>query len=68
MPSTQRSQFSDPANIVEECYCEARIDALNHTLLERGISTDRVIAILPVPGQTMVNPTADRFRVLYRTT
>jgi hypothetical protein len=48
-------------------FTDAKIDALNAKLIERGISADRVIAILPVEGQIMVNPTPPQFRVLYRT-
>jgi hypothetical protein len=31
------------------------------------ISADQVIAILPVEGQIIANPTPPQFRVLYRT-
>jgi len=33
-------------------------------LIERGISADQVIAILPVEAQIMANPTLPQFRVL----
>ena len=55
------------ADVVGEVYTEARIEALNSALAERGISGEQVIAILPEAGQTMVKPTPPRFRVLYRT-
>ncbi|KQW22631.1 hypothetical protein ASC80_04530 [Afipia sp. Root123D2] len=55
------------ADVVGEVYTEARIEALNTALAERGISGEQVIAILPEAGQTMVKPTPPRFRVLYRT-
>jgi hypothetical protein len=53
-------------NVVDELFTEAKIDALNSTLIERGISADQVIAILPVAAETMVNPAPPQFRVLYR--
>jgi hypothetical protein len=52
---------------VDEIFTEAKIDALNAKLIERGISADQVIAILPVEAQMMVNPKPPQFRVLYRT-
>ena len=55
------------ADVVGEVYTEAKIEALNSALAERGISGEQVIAILPEAGQTMVKPTPPRFRVLYRT-
>jgi hypothetical protein len=67
MTAPQRAQFSNRANVVDEIFTEAKIDALNTKLIERGISADQVIAILPVEAQTMVNPTPPQFRVLYRT-
>jgi hypothetical protein len=66
MAAPQRAQFSNSA-IVNEIFTEARIDALNTKLIERGISADQVIAILPVEGRIMANPTPPQFRVLYRT-
>jgi hypothetical protein len=47
-------------------FTEARIEALNTELLRRKISAEQVIAVLPVAGQMMVNPTPAQFRVLYR--
>jgi hypothetical protein len=67
MTAPQRAQFSNRANLVDEMFTEANIDALNTKLIEQGISADRVIAILPVEAKTMVNPTPPQFRVLYRT-
>jgi hypothetical protein len=67
MTAPQRAQFSTRANLVDEIFTEAKIDALNAKLIERGISADRVIAILPVEAQLLVNPTPPQFRVLYRT-
>ena len=64
---TERAQFSNSTNVVDEIFTEAKIDALNTKLIERGISADQVIAILPVEAQMMVNPTPPQFRVLYRT-
>jgi len=67
MTAPQRAQFSNSANVVAEIFTEAKIDPLNTKLMERGISADRVIAILPVEAKIMVNPTPPQFRVLYRT-
>ena len=67
MTAPQRTPFSNSANVVDEIFTEARIDALNSKLIERGISADRVIAILPVEARIMVNPAPPQFRVLYRT-
>jgi hypothetical protein len=66
MTAAQRAPFSNRANVVDELFTEAKIDALNIKLIERGISADQVIAILPVEAQVMVNPMPPRFRVLYR--
>jgi hypothetical protein len=67
MTAPQRAELSNSANLVDEMFTEAKIDALNAKLIEQGISADQVIAILPVEAQTMVNPAPPRFRVLYRT-
>jgi hypothetical protein len=66
MTAPQRAQFSTSANVVDEFFTEARIEALNTELLRREISAEQVIAVLPVTGQMMVNPTPAQFRVLYR--
>jgi hypothetical protein len=67
MTAPQRAPFSNSASVVDEIFTEAKIDALNAKLIERGISADQVIAILPVEAQMMGNPTPPQFRVLYRT-
>jgi hypothetical protein len=67
MTAPQRAPFSNSANVVDEMFTEARIDALNAKLIERGISADQVIAILPVEAQIVANPKPPQFRVLYRT-
>ncbi len=66
MATPQRAPLSNRAPIVSELFTEAKVDALNAELIERGISAEQVIAVLPVPGQTMANPTPPQFRVLYR--
>jgi hypothetical protein len=66
MTAPQRAPSSNRTNVVDEILTDARIDSLNAKLIERGISADRVIAILPVEAQIMVNPTPPRYRVLYR--
>ena len=67
MTAPQRAQFSNRANVVDELFTEAKIDTLNAKLIERGISADQVIAILPVEAQIVANPKPPQFRVLYRT-
>ena len=54
MTAPQRAQFSNRANVVDELFTEAKIDALNTKLIERGISADQVIAILPVAAELVV--------------
>jgi hypothetical protein len=66
MTAAAPAPFSNSA-IVNELFTEAKIDALNTKLIERGISADQIIAILSVEAQLMVNPTPPQFRVLYRT-
>jgi hypothetical protein len=68
MAVPQRAAFSNSTNVVDEMFTEAKIDALNSKLIERGISADQVIAILPVEAQIVANPTPPQFRVLYRAT
>ena len=51
---------------MDELFTEANIVALNEVLLERSISPERIISILAVPGQTLVNPTPAQFHVFYR--
>ena len=67
MTAPQPAPFSNRANVVDEMFTEAKIDALNTKLIERGISADQVIAILPVEARIMANPVPPQFRVLYRT-
>jgi hypothetical protein len=64
--TTMRTLANDIA-AVAEFLTDASTDALNAALSARGISADRIIAVLPLPGQTLVNPTKPQFRVLYRT-
>ena len=64
MAAMHRAQLSN--SVVDELFTEANIVALNEALLERGISPERIIAILAVPGQTLVSPVPPQFRVLYR--
>jgi hypothetical protein len=66
MATPQRAQHSNRENVVDEIFTEAKIDALNTKLIERGISADQIIAILSVEARIMVNPTPPQFRVLYR--
>jgi len=66
MTARQPTRFSNKPNVVAEIFTEDKIDTLNTKLMERGISADQVIAILPVEAQIMANPTPPQFRVLYR--
>ena len=66
MAAAQHSPLTNRADAVIEFLTEARVDALNAALSDRGISADRIITILHVPGQTIANPTPAQFRVLYR--
>jgi hypothetical protein len=66
MAAPQRATLSN-ANVVEEFFTDARIEALNSELIKREIAAEQVITVLPVAGQIMVSPTPPQFRVLYRT-
>ena len=66
MPERNMNRMSNQPGLVEELVTEARVDVLNAELAERGIGADRIIAVLPVPAQTMANPAPPKFRVLYR--
>ena len=65
--ASRQDQFSNQPATVSEIFTDATVDALNSVLLQRGISAERVIAVLPVPAQIVANPTPAQFRVLYRT-
>lgn len=64
--TSRQDQFSNQPTTVAEIFTDATVDALNSVLLQRGISAERVIAILPVAGQIVANPSPSQFRVLYR--
>jgi len=66
MAASQHSTLSNRADVVTELLTEARVDVLNSALADHGITADRIITILHVPGQTVANPTPAQFRVLYR--
>jgi hypothetical protein len=66
MAATEQNTSSSRRDIVKELLTEARVESLNAALADRGITGDRIIAILHVAGQTMANPTPSQFRVLYR--
>ncbi|QCI64400.1 hypothetical protein [Phreatobacter stygius] len=57
---------SNRADAVSEFVTDARIEALNSALSDRGIAADRIISILPMTGQTLINAAPAQFRVLYR--
>jgi hypothetical protein len=66
MSAAHHSTLSNRIDVVTELLTEARVEALNSALADRGITADRIITILQVPGQTVANPTPAQFRVLYR--
>lgn len=65
MAVAQHAQ-SNRSDVVSEFITEARVEALNSALSDRGIAADRIISILPVSGQTLINASPAQFRVLYR--
>ena len=67
MSVAQARKLSNDLGAVSELLTEASTESLNAALAAQGISADRIIAVLPQPGQTLVNPTPPQFRVLYRT-
>ncbi len=66
MAIAQAVPQSNRARVLDEVVVEAKIDALNAVLADRGISADRIISVIPLPGQTLVSPTPPQYRVLYR--
>lgn len=66
MAIAQAVPQSNRAKVLDEVVVEAKIDALNAVLADRGISADRIISVIPLPGQTLVSPTPPQYRVLYR--
>ena len=62
----ERNPIPNQPQHVDEFVIEASVELLNSELVNRGIGPDCIIAVLPVPGQTMANPTPPKFRVLYR--
>lgn len=58
--------LSNRSDVVSEFITEARVEALNAALSDRGIAADRIISILPVSGQMLINASPAQFRVLYR--
>ena len=66
MALAQAVPQSNRAKILDEIVVEVEIDTLNAALAERGISADRIVAVIPLAGQIMVTPTPPQFRVLYR--
>ena len=66
MALAQAIPQSNRANVLDEIVVTAEIGALNSALAERGISADRIVAVLPLEARIMVNPTPPQYRVLYR--
>lgn len=58
--------FSNQVGAVYEIVTEATLDALNAALTQHGIDAERIISILPLPGQSMAFPKPPQFRVLFR--
>lgn len=67
MPAPQRAPLPNAPDLLGELFTDARIEALNATLTERGIAAEKIISVIPVPGAVMANPMPPQFRVLYRT-
>jgi hypothetical protein len=51
MAAMQRAPLPNTPNVVDELFTDANIVALNEMLVERGISPDRIITIVMVPGR-----------------
>jgi hypothetical protein len=66
MALAQAIPQSNRAKVLDEIVVAAEIDTLNAALAERGISADRIVAVLPLEAKIMVSPTPPQFRVLYR--
>ncbi|WP_152539836.1 hypothetical protein [Afipia sp. P52-10] len=66
MALAQTIPQSNRAKVLDEVIVEAKLDALNTVLADRGISADRIVSVIPLPGQTLVSPTPPQYRVLYR--
>ena len=62
MAIAQAVPQSNRAKVLDEIVVEAKIDALNAVLADRGISADRIISVIPLPGQTLVSPTPPQYR------
>lgn len=63
---TTLAHATNRSDAVSEFLTEARVDALNSALADRGIGADRIISILPVAGRTLIAAAPEQFRVLYR--
>ncbi|MBA4223133.1 MAG: hypothetical protein C0458_20585 [Methylobacterium sp.] len=61
-----KTTLSNQVGLVDEIVTESSLDALNAALAVHGIDADRIISILPVPGQTMAFPKPPQLRVLFR--
>jgi hypothetical protein len=66
MNAVHRALFPNRRRLVEEFFTDATTEKLSAELIRREISPEQVITILPVPAQTILNPTPRQFRVLYR--
>jgi hypothetical protein len=65
MNAVQRALFPHRPRLAE-FFTDATIETLNAELVRREVSPEQVITVLPVPAQTIINPTPRQFRVLYR--
>lgn len=66
MAIAQAVPQSNRARVLDEVVVEAKIETLNAVLADRGISAERIVSVIPLPGQTLVSPTPPQYRVLYR--
>jgi hypothetical protein len=66
MPAIEPIPLTKNDGGVREFYTEARVEALNTALADKGIAAEKIICILHIPGQIVVSPTPAQFRVIYR--
>ncbi len=52
---------------IAEFFSPATVLGLNAALRERGLDVSQVISIFVIPGTTLLDPSQEQFRVLYRT-
>ncbi len=60
--------FSSPssAKVLEEIIVEAELDVLNAALANRGVSADRIVSVIELPPNLLIDPSPRRLRIFYR--